>query len=47
MIGRAGRPQFDKTANAVVMTKLGDRVTLQLIYRSLNKEIFYVKYDNF
>lgn len=26
MVGRAGRPQFDKTANAVVMTKQSDKV---------------------
>jgi replicative superfamily II helicase len=30
MIGRAGRPQFDKSATAVIMTKIEDKVTAYL-----------------
>lgn len=30
MIGRAGRPQFDKTATAIIMTKKSMKVTMNI-----------------
>jgi ATP-dependent DNA helicase HFM1/MER3 len=31
MIGRAGRPQFDKTATSVIMTKIGDKMKYETL----------------
>jgi ATP-dependent DNA helicase HFM1/MER3 len=48
MIGRAGRPQFDRTANAVIMTKMNEKVRLVLIFfqQSILENLNLIKNSN-
>ena len=41
MIGRAGRPQFDKTATSIILTKEQDKVTL--FRKNLSKAYLFIK----
>jgi len=41
MIGRAGRPQFDKTATSIILTKEQDKVTF--LRKNLSKAYLFIK----
>lgn len=45
MIGRAGRPQFDQSATAVIMTSASAKVSIRIWYKGPKiKYVFFASY---